>query len=48
MVAIILEKLFGWIERVEQRRLSDYLSSSKDLGELEQRMRSAEREAYFR
>jgi hypothetical protein len=36
-----------WLERIEERRLSEHLASSTDLVELEHRMRSAERIHYF-
>jgi hypothetical protein len=47
MFVFLFEKLTVWLEQVEERRLSEYLASSKDLVELERRMRSAERSDYF-
>ncbi|HEY3599780.1 MAG TPA: DUF3563 family protein [Paraburkholderia sp.] len=46
MFAYLLEKLGSWFEQSEQRRLSDYLAQSSDLGDLEQRMRSVDRHGY--
>ncbi len=46
MFAYFLEKLGSWFVQSEQRRLSDYLGESSDLGELERRMRSVDRHGY--
>jgi hypothetical protein len=43
MFAFFFGKLTVWLDRIEQRRMSEHLASSKDLSELEHRMRSAER-----
>jgi hypothetical protein len=47
MLCIFFGKLTVWLERIEERRLSEHLASSTDLIELEHRMRSAERIDYF-
>jgi hypothetical protein len=47
MFALFFGKLTVWLERIEQRRLNEHLASSKDLIELEHRMRSAERSDYY-
>lgn len=46
MFASLIEKLAAWFERSEERQLTDYFSSSSDIGELERRMRSVERTSY--
>ena len=46
MFAFLLERFGRWFERAEQRRLHDFLAESSDLGELERRMRSLERNGY--
>jgi hypothetical protein len=46
MFAYILEKLGGWFERSEQRRLERYLTGSADLTEIERRLRWLEKNGY--
>jgi hypothetical protein len=46
MFAFLLEKLAGFFDRAEQRRLTDYLAASSDLGEVERRMRQVEKDGY--
>jgi hypothetical protein len=48
MFAYLLEKLGNWLERGAQHRRDEYLASASDLGELECRMRSADRNEYPR
>ena len=47
MLCIFLGKLTVWLERIEERRLSEHLASLTDLVELEHRMHSVERIHYF-
>jgi hypothetical protein len=46
MFAYILEKLSTWFETAERNRREEYLASSSDIVQLEQRIRSLETNGY--
>jgi hypothetical protein len=46
MFAYLVEMIDNWLEHAEQRRLDDYFATSPDLGELERRMCSVERNGH--
>ncbi|TAM07186.1 MAG: DUF3563 domain-containing protein [Paraburkholderia sp.] len=46
MFAYILEALSNWFEVAERRRREEWLASSSDIVQLEQRIRSLETEGY--
>ncbi len=46
MFAYILEALSNWFEAAERRRREEWLASSSDIVQLEQRIRSLESDGY--
>jgi hypothetical protein len=46
MFAYILEKLSNWFESAERSRREAYLAASTDIVQLEQRIRSLEKNGY--
>lgn len=44
MLVILLDQISHWLEHIEQHRNDEYLQGARDLGELERRLRSLERD----
>lgn len=44
MLDVLLSQISHWFEHLEQHRNDEYLLGARDLGELERRIRSLERD----